>query len=165
MNKLILALSTVATLMTTQAHAQHVIRRELSPTDLILQSVKVTPAATMVFVSGQVASPQSPEKYEVGSKTSVAAFGDTKDQTISALNKIKIILSKDGMTMADVVKLTIFAAGDPKLGRIDIAAINAGFREFFGTNENPSTVARSTVQVAALVAPEYLVEIEAIAAK
>jgi enamine deaminase RidA (YjgF/YER057c/UK114 family) len=36
---------------------------------------------------------------------------------------------------------------------------------FFKTADNPSTVARSTFQVAALVAPQFLIEIEAIAAK
>jgi enamine deaminase RidA (YjgF/YER057c/UK114 family) len=39
--------------------------------------------------------------------------------------------------------------------------MNEGFRQFFGTAENPNTVARSTIQVAALAAPGYLVEIEA----
>lgn len=36
---------------------------------------------------------------------------------------------------------------------------------FFGTRENPNSVARSTVQVTALASPAFLVEIEAIAAK
>jgi enamine deaminase RidA (YjgF/YER057c/UK114 family) len=36
---------------------------------------------------------------------------------------------------------------------------------FFGTTENPNTVARSALQVAALAAPWGLVEIEVTAAK
>jgi enamine deaminase RidA (YjgF/YER057c/UK114 family) len=41
----------------------------------------------------------------------------------------------------------------------------AAYSRFFGTKEQPNKPARSTVQVAALVAPWALVEIEVIAAK
>jgi 2-iminobutanoate/2-iminopropanoate deaminase len=68
--------------------------------------------------------------------------------------------------MSDVIKLTVFVAGDPKLGgKMDFAGMNDGFKQFFGTADNPGTVARSTVQVAALAGPAFLVEIEATAAK
>ena len=43
--------------------------------------------------------------------------------------------------------------------------MNDGFKQFFGTAENPTTVARSTIQVTALAGPNFLVEIEATAAK
>ena len=45
------------------------------------------------------------------------------------------------------------------------AGMNQAYRTFFGTAENPELVARTTVQVAALGAPHFLVEIEATAAK
>lgn len=48
---------------------------------------------------------------------------------------------------------------------MDFAGMNDGFKQFFGTADNPATVARSTVQVAALAGPAFLVEIEATAAK
>jgi 2-iminobutanoate/2-iminopropanoate deaminase len=74
--------------------------------------------------------------------------------------------NRRGFSMNDVVKLTVFVVGDPKLGgKMDFAGFNAAYREFFGTAENPNLVARSTVQVAALVSPNFLIEIEAIAAK
>jgi enamine deaminase RidA (YjgF/YER057c/UK114 family) len=41
----------------------------------------------------------------------------------------------------------------------------AAYTKFFGTAEQPNKPARSAVQVAALVAPGALVEIEVIAAK
>lgn len=82
------------------------------------------------------------------------------------LNKIKGILKEHGYAMSDVIKLTVFVAGDPKLGgKMDFAGMNDGFKQFFGTADNPGTVARSTVQVAALAGPAFLVEIEATAAK
>jgi enamine deaminase RidA (YjgF/YER057c/UK114 family) len=40
----------------------------------------------------------------------------------------------------------------------------AGYTKFFGTKEQPNKPARSAVQVAALVAPGPLLEIEVIAA-
>ena len=92
-------------------------------------------------------------------------FGDTKTQTISVLNKIKAQLASQGYAMSDVVKMTLFIAPDPKLGKMDFAGANAGFKQFFGTAENPNTVARSAFQVAALAAPQFLIEIEATAAK
>jgi enamine deaminase RidA (YjgF/YER057c/UK114 family) len=44
-------------------------------------------------------------------------------------------------------------------------ALPAGYSQFFGTKEQPNKPARSAVQVAALVAPGALLEIEVIAAK
>ena len=95
-----------------------------------------------------------------------ADYGDTKTQTVSVLTKIKAALADHGYTMADIVKLTVFVAGDAAHnGRMDFDGMNAGFKQFFGTPDNPGTVARSTVQVSALAAPGFLVEIEATAAK
>jgi enamine deaminase RidA (YjgF/YER057c/UK114 family) len=68
--------------------------------------------------------------------------------------------------MADVYKLTVFVVAAPKMdGKMDFAGFNEGYRQFFGTAQNPNLVARSTVQVAALAGPDYLIEIEATAAK
>src|SRR3546814_16074724 len=93
-------------------------------------------------------------------------LGDTRTQTISTFNKIKSILASRGYAMSDIIKLTVFVAGDPKLGgKMDFAGVNEGFKMFFGTPENPETVARSTIQVTALAGPAFLVEIEATAAR
>jgi enamine deaminase RidA (YjgF/YER057c/UK114 family) len=48
---------------------------------------------------------------------------------------------------------------------MDFAGFMAGYTKFFGTPDQPNKPARSAVQVAALVAPGALVEIEVIAAK
>ena len=85
---------------------------------------------------------------------------------VSALQKIEAILAERGHRIGDVVKVTLFVVGDPALnGRLDGAGMNEGFRQFFGTAADPSTVTRSAVQVAALVNTGNLIEIEAIAAK
>jgi enamine deaminase RidA (YjgF/YER057c/UK114 family) len=125
---------------------------------LILQGALVPASAEVFYLSGQLASPVDPAKP--------GELGDTKTQTISIFTKIKAILEAKGYKMSDVFKMTIFAAGDPKLGgKMDFPGINDGFKMFFGTAENPNTVARSTVQVAALANPVALVEIEVTAAK
>jgi enamine deaminase RidA (YjgF/YER057c/UK114 family) len=131
---------------------------------LILDAAKVPAGTDLVFLSGQLASPVDPAKPMTEVK-SLDDMGDTKAQTISALAKVKAILESQGMEMSDVIKLTLFVASDPRLGKMDFAGANEGFKTFFGTKENPETVARSTFQVAALVGPYYLIEIEAIAAK
>ena len=132
---------------------------------MILQGVEVPAGATTLYLSGQLASPIDP-KTPMSPSPTMADFGDTKTQTISTLTKIKAALESHGFTLSDVIKLTVFVAGDPaKGGKMDFAGMNDGFKQFFGTPENPNTVARSAFQVMALANPAFLVEIEATAAK
>jgi 2-iminobutanoate/2-iminopropanoate deaminase len=161
--KMLLAAVVSAALLPAGAHAQ-VTRIKSNPQAIILDAAKVSAGAEMLYVSGQLPSPVDPAKPMAEVK-SVDDLGDTKTQTISALGKIKKILETQGYKMSDTIKLSLFLAPDPKTGRMDFAGANEGFKTFFGTAENPNTVARSTFQVAALVGPYYLIEIEAIAAK
>lgn len=141
--------------------ASEIVRHLNPPPAIILNSVTVPPTAEILMLSGQLASPIDPAKTD-----SIEAYGDTRTQTISTFNKIKAALAKQGYAMSDVVKLTVFVAGDPKLGgKMDFAGFNDGYKQFFGTADNPNLVARSTVQVAALAGPNFLIEIEATAAK
>jgi len=158
-----LALAALAALLPLTAHAQ-VTRIKSNPQALILDGAKVAAGTDLFYLSGQLASPLDPKK-PMSEIKSIDDYGDTKTQTISTLNRIKSILEAQGMTMSDLIKLTLFVAADPKLGKLDFAGANEGFKQFFGTAENPNTVARSTFQVAALVSPYYLIEIEGIAAK
>jgi enamine deaminase RidA (YjgF/YER057c/UK114 family) len=48
---------------------------------------------------------------------------------------------------------------------MDFEGMMAAYSQFFGTKEQPNLPARSTVQVAGLVAPGMLVEIEVQLAK
>ncbi|MEO5706328.1 MAG: Rid family hydrolase [Alteraurantiacibacter sp.] len=156
---------TIACATASPAVAQgEVIRIQRNPQAIILEAARVNAGADMVYLSGQLASPLDPA-MPMSAVTTIEQMGDTRQQTISTLGKIRDILATQGFTMADVIKLTLFVAADPRTGAMDFAGANAGFREFFGTAENPGTVARSTFQVAALVGPLYLIEIEAIAAR
>ncbi len=79
---------------------------------------------------------------------------------------VKATLTGMGLGMGDVVKMTVFMAADPtKDNKLNFPGLMAGYTKFFGTLDQPNKPARSAVQVAALVSPGALLEIEVIAAK
>jgi enamine deaminase RidA (YjgF/YER057c/UK114 family) len=120
-------------------------------------------AGDTLYLSGQLASPVTPADAAKGTP---AVYGDTKTQALSALSKIQALLQEQGLDMKDVVKMTVFMAGDPALGnKLDFAGFQAAYSQYFGTKEQPNKVARSAMQVAALAAPWALVEIEVIAVR
>lgn len=156
-------LAPLAALMMTGGASAQIVRNNNTPPGAILESVALPANAETLILSGMLASPIDPSKRP----DSFESFGDTKTQTVSTFNNIKRVLESRGYKMSDVVKMTVFLTADPKRpdGRMDFAGMNEGYRMFFGTAENPNVVARSTVQVAGLAGPYYLVEIEVMAAK
>ncbi len=140
-----------------QEEAGAVTRTYSSPTAVIAGTASIAEGSKLVFISGTTPSPVDPAVPD--------NLGDTRQQTLSVLTKIKDTLASMGMDMGDVVKMTVFLVGVPELeGRMDSAAMNEVFRTFFGTAEQPNRPTRSTIQVAALGRPGMYVEIEAIAA-
>jgi enamine deaminase RidA (YjgF/YER057c/UK114 family) len=128
----------------------------------ISSAVTVKAGVDTYFLSGALA----PVINKDAPKGSTAAYGDTETQTVGALNAIKGTLARLGLSMRDVVKMTVFLAGDPaKDNKMDFPGMMAGYKQFFGTADQPNKPSRSAVQVAALAAPGALVEIEVIAAK
>jgi enamine deaminase RidA (YjgF/YER057c/UK114 family) len=120
-------------------------------------------AGDTLYLSGQLASPVTPADPAKGTP---AVYGDTKTQAMSALNKIQALLKEQGLDMKDVVKMTVFLAGDPAMGnKLDFAGLQGAYTQFFGTKNQPNKPARSAVQVAALAAPWALLEIEVIAVR
>ena len=92
--------------------------------------------------------------------------GDTKEQTVSAIQQIQKALEAQKLSLGDVVMMHVYLAGDPgKGGKMDFAGFMSGYTQFFGTKEQPNKPARSAMQVAALAAPTGLIEIEVIAVK
>jgi 2-iminobutanoate/2-iminopropanoate deaminase len=128
----------------------------------ILAGVVVAPASTLVYLSGQVPAAVDATRPA----DSLEAYGDTKTQAVSAFTKIKGLLADQHLSLGDVVKLTVYLVGDPnKGGKLDFKGFSEAYAQFFGTPDQPNRVARTTVQVAALANPGFLVEIEATAAK
>jgi 2-iminobutanoate/2-iminopropanoate deaminase len=137
--------------------AKPVVERTGQPTGVISSTATVPADMKLVFISGTTPSPLDPAKPE--------DLGDTRAQTLSILTKMKAQLESMGMTMGDIVKMTVFLVAPTPGGRMDSAAMNDVFKTFFGTPEQPNKPTRSTIQIAALGRPTMYVEIEAIAAK
>jgi enamine deaminase RidA (YjgF/YER057c/UK114 family) len=154
--------ATVLFTLATAVPAKDIVRHLNDGNFPIARVVEIPADKTIYFHSGMVPAPLDP-KAPAGTPE---YWGDTKTQTLSVFARIKESLAKNGLTFGDVVAMTVFLVGDPaKEGKMDFAGMMAAYSQFFGTKEQPNLPARSTVQVAGLVAPGMLVEIEVHLAK
>ena len=105
------------------------------------QAIKV---GNLVYTSGQI--PINPANF---------VEGGIKEQTRQSLTNVRAILEEAGLTMANVVKTTVFMAD-----MNDFADMNAVYAEFF-TEPYParSAVAVKTLPKGALVEIEVVAEI------
>ena len=102
-------------------------------------------AGRTIYISGQIA-------FDKDGK--VVGAGDFRAQTIRVFENLKAALAAAGATYEDVVKVTMF------LTDIKNAPILREVRtNYFGKNPPAGTL----VQISALVVPELMIEIEAIA--
>ena len=157
----LLALVAMTLVMVTASPADAQTVRRIQPATAAIATAVW--AGDTLYVSGQLPNPTTPAD---AAKGIAAVYGDTRAQTESVLRKIETILKEQGLSMGDVVKMTVFLAGDPAKGNtMDFAGMMTSYTQFFGTAAQPNKPARSTVQVAALVAAGALVEIEVVAAR
>jgi enamine deaminase RidA (YjgF/YER057c/UK114 family) len=165
MKKIVAALLTTTTLISLPAaHAADIVRYENAGTtpSPIARAIEVPGGSKLVFHSGLTPSPADPK----AAPNSPQYWGNTKTQSLSVLSKLQDSVKSMGLTFGDVVKMTVFLGGDPATGgRMDFAGFMEAYSQYFGTKEQPNKPARSTVQVANLVQPGMLVEIEVILAK
>lgn len=126
----------------------------------ILRASETTAGTTTVYLSGMV--PRAVD--ETAPEGSIARFGDTRTQTVSVLNAIDGTLKDLGLTMGDVFKMQVFLVG-PDGAPMDFGGFMEGYTQFFGTEAQPNLVSRSVMEVAGLVNPGWLVEIEVTAAR
>ena len=136
-----------------QAQNTHV-----NPTNgFISQAVKVPAGSETLYVSGLTPEP-------VVGAPATAPFGDTKTQAASVLKKIGDLLVAQGYGWEDVVMMRVLLVGDPaKGGGMDFAGMMESYNGVYASLKNKP--ARITSQVAALVRPGMMVEIEVQAAK
>ena len=99
----------------------------------------------LIFVSGNVG---------VDANGQIVGKGDVGAQTRQIFRNIEAILAQAGASLKDVVKITTFIVPMERYG--EFAAVRA--EVFAGPYP-----ASSTVGVSALVSPDYLIEIEAVA--
>jgi enamine deaminase RidA (YjgF/YER057c/UK114 family) len=160
MNKALAIISALLALAATPAHAAPVTRKQTDASP-IASSATVPPGATLYFLSGATGAPIDPKVTDTPD-----AFGDTEAQAMSIFTKMKAQLADLGLTMGDVVKMTVFLVGDPKLnGKMDRDGMMRAYLKFFGTADQPNKPTRSAFQIAGLARVQQLIEVEAIAAK
>lgn len=115
-----------------------------TPTGIMSQGVKV-PAGHIVFASGQTARDAT---------GAIVGVGDIRAQTRQTLDNVKAVLEAAGATLEDIVKVQVFITNVEHYA--DIHAVRS---EYFKSDYPASTM----VEVPALVHPDMLIEIDAIA--
>ena len=118
-------------------------KKEIINPDAAKPNPNLSPATrfgNLVFVSGQTG--RHPVSGDVGK--------DVREQTRNILERIKLILAAAGTSLDNVLTATTHLTR-----REDLAAYNEEYGKYFPTGKP----ARTTVTVAALNAPELLVEI------
>ena len=158
MHKLAILAGAVALASAGQAKE---VRRLGPPESPIAASTEVPAGSRLVYISGSVPDPVDPS----APAGSAQRYGDTAAQTRSVLRKIEAQLKKHDMGLGDIVMMRVFLVAPAGQARMDFAGMMTAYREFFGTAVQPNKPARSTLQAAGLVDPDWLVEIEATAAK
>lgn len=136
------------------------VRRVAPAGSPIANSVEVPAGGRLVYVSGTVPSVADP----AAPQGSAQRYGDTATQTRSVLRTIEERLREHGLGLGDVVMMRVFLVAPQGQERMDFAGMMTAYREFFGTAAQPNVPARSTMEVAGLVDPGWLVEIEVTAA-
>jgi enamine deaminase RidA (YjgF/YER057c/UK114 family) len=111
-------------------------------------TIKIPAGAETLYLSGSGAS-----RKEDGS------MGTMEEQTRSTFTNFKTTLEAEGWSMSDIVQVRAFAVAG-EYGVLDFDGFNRAYREFFGSEDNPLKPVRSFVQIAGLVVPGWLVEIE-----
>jgi len=127
----------------------------------ISRAVGVPPGATTYYLSGQMPTVVDP----AAPADSRQAYGDTRTQTRTTLERLDGILRDLGMSMRNVVHVRACLVADPDKGnRMDFEGFNAGYADFFASQPDGHP-ARMVYQVAGLVNPGWLLEIEAMVAR
>jgi enamine deaminase RidA (YjgF/YER057c/UK114 family) len=114
-----------------------------APYEPIFGYSRAVKVGNMVFVSGSTA---------IQPDGTVAGVGDPHAQTVAALRTIEKALQQAGASLKDVVRTRMFATNLAHIG-----AIGTAHAQFFGNIRPASTL----VEIARLVHPDMLIEIEA----
>jgi reactive intermediate/imine deaminase len=131
--------------MSSQANFELLIPATM-PKSVGYSQVAIVNSGTIVFVAGQVALDKS---------GNLVGKGDFRGQVQQVFENLKAAIEAAGGTFDDVIKLNSYF--------VDLSHV-AEFREVRDKYVNAKNPPASTaVQVSALVRPEYLVEVEAVA--
>ena len=107
-------------------------------------------AGRLVFIAGQTALDRD---------GNVVGNNDFASQAEQVFQNLGIALRASGCTAANLVKLTVFLTNMDNLGRYREAR-----NRFFASVSPPAAPAVTLVEVSKLFGPDFLIEVEAIAA-
>lgn len=145
-----LAIASLLALVGT-AGAQEIVRTGESRN--FYNNILIPAGAETLYLSGAGAQQQAD-----------GTWGDMEQQTVDTFNRFKETLESQGWTMGDIVQVRVFAVSGAD-GVLDFDGFNRGYQQFFGVEANPLKPVRSFVEIAGLVVPGWLVEIEIRAAR
>lgn len=117
-----------------------------APVGRYQHAIEVPAGTRMLFLAGQV-----------GNLPDGVVPRNIEGQAEAAWNNIKGILADAGMGLEDLVKVTVLLTD-----KAHVAASRAAREKAFGEIRPPAS---TLMVVAALASPDYMIEIEAIAAK
>ena len=127
---------------------REIIQTNQAPAPVGSYNQAIAATGTLIFVAGQIAlDPATGE---------VVGNRDVVQQTEQAIANVKAILAAAGVTLADVVKTSVFL-----VDMDDFAAMNAVYAKYF---DDATAPARACVEVSRLP-KDVRVEIECIAVK
>jgi enamine deaminase RidA (YjgF/YER057c/UK114 family) len=155
-------LAASVSLVHVQAQGADITRHSNNSNFPIARAVEVPEEFTIIYHSGLTPSPADPKAKE----GSPEYWGDTKTQSLAVFKRFEESFKTLGVGFGDVVKMTVFLVGDPKLGgKMDFKGFMEAYTQYYGTPAQSKLPARSTVQVAGLAQDGMLVEIEVVIAK
>jgi enamine deaminase RidA (YjgF/YER057c/UK114 family) len=129
-------------------------RQYASPTAFYSKTIIIPPGYATIRLPGII--PDALPSGEFG--------GDTEAQAENVFGKIAAALKEAGAGEADVVAMTVYLAAPTPGGNMDFDGMMRAYGRHYGSDAQPNRPVRSTVQVAGLVRPGILVEIEVTAA-
>jgi 2-iminobutanoate/2-iminopropanoate deaminase len=128
--------------------SREIIQTDQAPAPVGPYNQAIAATGTMIFVAGQIALDPA--------TGIIVGEGDVVQQTEQAIANLKAILVAAGVTLADVVKTSVFLAD-----MNDFAAMNGVYAKYFDEATAP---ARACVEVSRLP-KDVRVEIDCIAVK
>lgn len=116
-------------------------------------NIMIPAGAETLYLSGSGAQEQAD-----------GTWGDMEQQTMDTFGRFQETLESQGWSLEDIVQVRAFAVSGAD-GELDFAGFNAGYQQFFGSDKNAMKPVRSFVEIAGLVVPGWLIEIEIRAAR
>jgi enamine deaminase RidA (YjgF/YER057c/UK114 family) len=153
------AAATVLAISLSGAAIADVTRYPLPNSDFpIAQAVEIPAGSTLVYHSGIVPGPANPD----AERFSPEFWGDTEAQAMSVFARLEESLAAKGLGFGDVVKMQVFLVAPTPGAGMDFGGFMNAYRKFFGTEQQPNLPARSAFEIAGLVSPGMLVEVEVV---